>query len=46
MGTKIDVVVAYTPIKVIIDEEEMGLEQKLKMIDSMVTKALESAEKN
>ena len=45
MGTKIDVVVAYKPIKVIVDNADMDSEQKLKMIDTLVSGVLEEAEK-
>ena len=46
MSTKIDVVVAYGPIKVIISNKNMDAEQKIEMIEQMVDKALNEAEKN
>ena len=45
MGTKIDVVVAYKPLEVIIDNNEMSSDQKLKMIETLVKGVLEEAEK-
>jgi len=46
MGTKIDVVVAYKPIKVIVDSTDLDAEQKLNMIDTLVSGVLDEAEKN
>ena len=42
---KIDVVVAYKPIKKILENEEMSLEKRVEMTLELVDEILEQAEK-
>ena len=45
VGTKIDVVVAYKPIKKILENKEMSLEKRVEMALELVDEVLEQAEK-